>query len=189
MPQSPFVARMGLRLLGRPSVDPRDVGARLDRALAQAARDADGHAPRRTSPVQVVGEAHFDAATYRLWRRIQLRRVGGGYVPELDDDKWALVLSAVRPSALVDFAKEGGTAELLGPPFVGRFGTSIPRDIALAATLAAWLDGQRAVVLAPPLLADVGQPYRLASLKRAWPLPVAELMHRNQLGASTCSEP
>lgn len=168
-------SRAGLRLTVRPSTDPRDVGARLDRALLAASRDRAGRVARQTRPVQVVGHAHHDPETYRRWRADQLRRVSGAVVPELSEGEWAMVLWAVPPTALVPFARDGSTRVLLGPPLVGTFVDGVEHEVAMAAALASWLQGRHEVVLAPPLLSVGGSPYGMLALKRGWPLPVAEL--------------
>lgn len=114
-----------------------------------------------------------------------MRRIGGTSIPELPSEEWALVLWTMPPASLVDFAMNGDANGLLGPPVIGRFGHEINPEIGLAATVAAWLEGQHAVVLAPPLLSDGDGPYRLAALRRAWPLPAAELLSADGGRAAT----
>jgi hypothetical protein len=178
---APFAARLGLRLLGRPSADRHDVGARLDRALSLASCTSEGRAPVRARPVQVVGEAHHDPEAYRRWRERQRRRASGAAVPQLLDGEWALVLWAVPPAALMDFLLKRDTAALLAPPLVGRFTTEVTDEVGLAATLASWLTRRYEIVLAPPLLADGDAgPYRVATLRRGWPQAPAE--RRDLLG-------
>lgn len=180
---TPFVLRTGLRLLGRPSADPRDVGARLDRALRSASCDGRGAPPKRTQPVQVVGTAHVDSDAYHTWRAQQLRRLSGGCFPELEEGRWAMVLFAMPLTAVAAFVTDGGPSGLLGPPVVGRFDAGITLDVGLAATLVAWLEGGRhSILLAPPLLGRPGGPCRVAALRRAWPLPVSPLALRESSG-------
>ncbi len=180
MPESARLSwrtRVALRLSGRPSADGRAIQARLDRALLIASTERDEQATSRPRPVQIVGEAHADLASYRRWRERQLRRIPGATVPELRDGEWALVLWALRPASLVDFARHGRTKGLLTPPYVGRFRSSVHVELGLAGTLAGWLEGQdRGVRLAPPLLHDADGPYRLVTLDRDWELPATELL-------------
>jgi hypothetical protein len=167
------LTRLALRLAGKSSADPRDIHARLDAALR--AHGGDDQKPPRS--IQVVGEAHLDPETYRKWRERQLRRIPGAFVPELDPGQWGLVLWALRPAVLVDFARHGKTKGLVGPPFVGRFTDTADPDTALAGTLAGWLEAQDGpLALAPPLLRDARGPYRLTPLGRTWALPATELL-------------
>jgi len=174
--RSSRLARLALRLSGQPSADAQDVYARLDAALA--ANSSQGQpAARPPRSVQVVGEAHPDPASYHRWRAQQLRNLPGAIVPELEAGQWALVLWALRPALLMDFARFGKTKGLLTAPVVGRFGAGVEHDVALAGTLAGWLEEQDApLALAPPLLRDARGPYRLAALNRDWPLPATELL-------------
>lgn len=152
------------------------MGARLDRALHAASLDRDGRPAKQTLPVQVLGEAHRDGETYRRWRERQLRRVHGASLPVLRDGEWALVLWAIRPSGVADLVLRGDTGGVMGPPIVGRFSGDVTSEVGLAATIAAWLQGRHAVLLAPPLLGEADGPYGHASLRRAWPLPVAAML-------------
>lgn len=97
--------------------------------------------------------------------------------PELEEGHWALVLWAMRPAALIDFARHGRTKGLLTPPYVGRYRPGVEPEVALAGGIAAWLEGQdRGAELAPPLLRDADGPFRLVTLDREWTLQATEFM-------------
>jgi hypothetical protein len=171
---NPRLLRALLSFSGRPSADPRDVFARLERALAAATAPA-AAGTGAVASAQLVGDVH-DPDSYRTWRRRQLQRLAGAFVPEMEGHQ-ALVLWALKPAILFDFLREGRSKGLLGPPHVGFFNAGVAPEVMLAGTLAGWLEARaQPPRLAPPLLrtAPAARP-RLALTQFAWELPGTEL--------------
>jgi hypothetical protein len=126
--------------------------------------------------VQLVADLH-GAESYRRWRRRQLDRIPGAFVPDLDlHDGYAVVTWAVRPGALVDFLRRGRTKALLRPPTVGKFQADTEHGLAVAAAVADWIEeSETPTALAPPLVRADGRA-RVVTLDREWPLPRTELV-------------
>jgi hypothetical protein len=145
------------------SADDRDVARALRRALKRAGRrEGDPQA------VQVAGEA-LEADDYARWRQRKLRRGALTWAPELGLGRYALVLYAIEPSTTEQFVRHGAGRHVM-PPTVGDFKAAIAPTVALAGTLASWLETfARPVVLAPPLLYTGGR-WRVAELGLDWPL-------------------
>ena len=158
------IARTLIRARGARSEDPRDVKRDLRRALKRAAaRDGE---PR---PVQVAGEP-LETADYAHWRERALRRGALSSAPELEPGRYALVLFAFDPEATRQFVSHRAAAHLT-PPTVGSFRPMTEPAVALAGTLAAWLESYaKPVALAPPLL-RTGRSWRVADLGLDWALP------------------
>ena len=163
MVRNNLVRRAVVRLRGGRSADDRDVERYLRRALKRAAR-------REGDPqeAQVAGEA-VEHEDYVRWRERKLRRGVLTAAPEPERGRYALVLYAIHPSGTAQFVAHGA-ARHLGPPTVGQFLPAVEPQIALAATLAGWLEPfPRPVLLAPPLLYVDGR-WRVAELGLDWPL-------------------
>jgi hypothetical protein len=157
------LARALLRVRGSHSADDRDVARALRRALKRVAR-------REGEPqaVQVAGEA-LEPDDYARWRERKLRRGALTWAPELGPGHYALVLYAIEPSTTEQFIRHGAGRHLT-PPTVGDFKAAIEPAVALAGTLASWLETfEWPVVLAPPLLYTAGR-WRVADLGLDWPL-------------------
>ncbi len=98
-------------------------------------------------------------------------------MPVLPEGEWALVLWAMRPSSVPDFARRGRSKGFVTPPHVGMFRPGVSPEVALAGTLAGWLEAHEGEVkLAPPLLRDAGGLLRPVTLGRDWSLPVTEFL-------------
>ncbi len=165
------VRRALLRVRGRHSEDDRDVARALRRQLKRATR-REGE-PQR---VQAAGQP-LEAEDYARWRKRALRRGSVSSAPELDPGRFALVLSTFDPAATDQFIRHGAAAQIT-PPTVGMFRPTTDRVVALAGTLAAWLELQtRPVALAPPLLHSGGR-WRTVDLGLDWPLAPADLTRR-----------
>jgi hypothetical protein len=118
------------RLFGPADVD--DIPTRLDRALAR--HGAGG------KPVQLVCDFHV-GASYHRWRKRQLQRMPGAFVPALDlREGYAVVAWAVRPGALSDFLRRGRTKALVSAPTVSHFHSSAHPELAVAAAVAQWAE-------------------------------------------------
>lgn len=79
------------------------------------------------------------------------------------------MLVAIEPSTVAQFIRDGA-AKHLTPPTVGEFKPTVEPTVALAATLASWIELiDWPVALAPPLL-HTGQRWRVADLGHQWPL-------------------
>ena len=159
---SPLVRAL-LRVRGEDSADDRDVERALRRALKRAGRrDGDPQA------VQVAGEP-LEQREYARWRERKLRRGALTVAPELAAGRYALVLYAIEPATTEQFIHHGAGRHLM-PPTVGDFKPAVEPTIALAGTLASWLETfVRPVQLAPPLLYTGGR-WRGAELGFDWPL-------------------
>lgn len=102
-------------------------------------------------------------------RERKLRRGTITTAPELAPGRYALVLVAIEPATTGQFIRNGAGSHLT-PPTVGEFQLTVNATVALAATLASWLELiARPVALAPPLL-HTGQRWRVADLGHQWPL-------------------
>ena len=157
------LARALFRLGRADSADDRDVARALRRALKRAGR-------REGDPwaVQVAGQP-LEGEDSRRWRERKLRRGQISSAPDLGRGRYALVLVAVDPSTTEQFIRHGA-GRYLSPPAVGEFKPSVAADVALAATLASWLNlFGRPVLLAPPLIYTGGR-WRVAELGLDWPL-------------------
>ena len=156
-----------MRVRGERSADDRDVARELRRQLKLASRRA-GEA----RPVQVAGKP-LEAAQYAKWRRRAVRRGVISAAPELQAGRYAMVLFAFDPADTEAFIRTG-TATQLTPPTVGTFLPAVEPPVALAATLAGWLEQRHHErwELCPPLL-HTGGHWRVADLGREWPLAPA----------------
>ena len=163
MARNSTLSRALLRARGIHSADDRDVARALRRALKHTAqRKGD------PQPVQVAGQP-LGVDDYARWRDRKLRRGQISTAPELAPGRYALVLVAIEPSTVAQFIRHGA-AKHLTPPTVGEFKPTIEPTVALAATLASWLElFGRPVALAPPLLHTGGR-WGVADLGLAWPL-------------------
>src|SRR5579862_2217935 len=153
------------------SADPRAVARRFDRTVARWMTGAD-------EAVQFVGVAHSEA-TYAKWRRAQLARLPGAFVPVLPPGRWPLVLWAMPPQDLARFVQSGEARGLYTAPEVGIFEPAVVRATALAAVIAGYLEKRQQLYrIAPPLLgAIVNDRLRVqfAPLDRHdWTLPPAK---------------
>jgi hypothetical protein len=173
---------MFARLSGRQLDDERMVRRRLRRALKHTTGPDDPEAAH----VQPVGIA-MSPDEFRRWRKDQLRRLPGAFVPELERGREPLVLFAVPPRALRGFLRGRPAGELVTPPVVGMFEPPLDALVALAGTLAGWLEthAPQRFALAPPLLRTGGRT-RVCDLGLAWQLPPGEpLEPRGQAYSST----
>jgi len=148
-------------------------GARSDndRAVARELRRQLKRAARRKGeprPVQVAGKP-LEAEDYAKWRRRALRRGSLSRAPELQPGRYALVLLAFDPAGTGGFIRSGAANHVV-PPTVGTFQPKVEPAVALAGTLAGWLELYTdPVALAPPLLHTGGR-WRVADLGLDWPL-------------------
>jgi len=157
------LSRLLLRAKGADSADDRDVARVLRRALEHTAQ-------RKGDPqaVQVAGRP-LEADDYARWRERKLRHGQISTAPELAPGRYALVLVAIEPATTGQFTRHGAGSHLT-PPTVGEFRPTVEPTVALAATLASWLElFGGPVALAPPLL-HTGQRWRVADLGHQWPL-------------------
>jgi len=160
MPRLSARERIGLRLAGRSSADPRDIGRRLRKALKRSNERAQ-EAGDQAETVQLFGEA-LAAWQYAEWSAAR-RRKGGGTPDLTSPEHYALVLHAIPPAHVDRFVRRGTYSELFGPPQVGMFEASVEYQDALAGTVAAWIEGQpNSLALAPPLLRSYGPMAELA---------------------------
>ena len=164
MARNSALSRLLLRARGGVhSADDRDIARALQRArkhTAQRAGDA--------QTVQVAGRP-LERDDYARWRERKLRRGALSAAPELAPGRYALVLVAIGPSTTDQFVRRGAGTHLT-PPTVGAFKPTVEPAIALAATLASWLElFERPALLAPPLLYTAGR-WRVADLGLDWPL-------------------
>jgi len=158
------VTRTLVRLRGGRSEDDRDVARALRRALKRAGRREGG-----PQPVQGAGQP-LSAEDYGGWRTRALRRGAVSSAPELEPGRYALVLFTFALPAAEQFVRHGAAAHL-APPTVGMFRPETEPAVALAGTLAAWIElYDRPVSLAPPLLHTGGR-WRAVELGLEWPLP------------------
>ncbi len=163
MARNSALSRLLLRAKGADSADDRDVARVLRRALEHTAQ-------RKGDPqaVQVAGRP-LEADDYARWRERKLRRGQISTAPVLAPGRYALVLAAIEPATTGQFTRHGAGRHLT-PPTVGEFRPTVEPTVALAATLASWLElFGRPVALAPPLL-HTGQRWRVADLGHQWPL-------------------
>ena len=138
------VRRALLGVRGRHSEDDRDVARDLRRQLKRTTRRG-GEA----LPVQAAGQP-LEPEDYARWRKRALRRGSASSAPELDPGRFALGLFTFDPAATAQFVRHGAAAQI-APPTVGMFRPMTGPTVALAGTLAAWLElEQRPVPLAPP---------------------------------------
>lgn len=129
---SPLVR--ALMLLGRAdSADDRDVARALRRALKRAGQRAGD-----PQAVQVAGQP-LDTGDYARWRERKLRRGAISTAPEVAPPRYALVLFALEPSTTTQFIRHG-VGRHLTPPTVGDFEPAIEPKVALAGTLASWVE-------------------------------------------------
>jgi len=144
MGQTSPLTRALVRLRGGRSEDDRDVRRDLRRTLKKAG-DRDGQ------PVQAAGRP-MAADEYVRWRKRALRRGAVSSAPELGPGRYALVLFTFAPASAQQFVSHGAAAPLASPT-VGMFRPLTEPALALAGTLAAWIElYRRPVCLAPPLL-------------------------------------
>jgi len=135
----------------------------LARSLKRAGRQRGDH-----QAVQVAGR-RLEAADYAPWRERKLRRGAISSAPQLAPGRYALVLVAIEPSTTEQFIRHGAGRHL-SPPTVGEFELAVEATVALAGTLASWLEHfVGPVALAPPLL-YAGDRWRVADLGLDWPL-------------------
>ena len=161
------LTRARIRVTRGRSEDDRDVARDLRRALKRAANRAG-----EVGGVQVAG-LPLESGDYRHWRERALRRGTVSTAPELEPGRYALVLFAFRPSSTNQFLRHGAGSQLT-PPTVGMFRPTTEPAVALAGTLASWLEiYARPVELAPPLLKS-GERWRVAGLGLDWSLPPHE---------------
>ena len=126
--------------------------------------------------MQAAGQP-LEAEDYARWRKRALRRGSVSSAPELDPGRFALVLFTFDPAATTQFVRHGAAAHI-SPPTVGMFRPMTDPAVALAGTLAAWLELQTGpVALAPPLLESGGR-WRAVDLGIDWPLAPADLTRR-----------
>jgi hypothetical protein len=157
------LSRALIRIRGGHSGHPRDVERDLRRVIKRAA-GRDGRATAGAGR----GPAARDARL-RALARAGLRRGTVSTAPELEPGRYALVLVAFAPAATEQFVRHGAAAHLT-PATVGSFRPTTEPAIALAGTLALWLDiYAQPVALTPPLL-HVGGGWRVADLGLEWPL-------------------
>ena len=139
--------------------------------MARALRGALKRAGRRDGDpqaVQIAGQA-LQRQDYARWRERKLRRGTVSTAPELAPGRYALVLVALEPSTTQQFIRHGAGSHL-SPPTVGEFKPAVEPQVALAGTLASWLElFGHPVALAPPLLRTEGR-WRVAQLGHDWPL-------------------
>ena len=160
-----------MRARGERSSDERDVARALRRQRKRASR-REGE----PQPVQVAGEP-LEAEDYARWRERALRRGAVTTAPQLDPDRYALVLFAFTPAATGQFVRHRAAAHLT-PPTVGAFSPATEPATALAGTLAAWLGlFARPVALAPPLIYTGGR-WHVTDLGLEWDLPPHQLTGR-----------
>ena len=133
MARNSALSRLLLRAKGADSADDRDVARALRRALKHTAQ-------RNGEPqaVQVAGQP-LDADDYARWRERKLRRGQLSTAPELAAGRYALVLVAIEPATTGQFIRHGAGSHLT-PPTVGEFRPTVEPTVALAATLASWLE-------------------------------------------------
>ena len=143
---------------------------RRSRRRPCAAPSAEAHSPaKRRSPSGPGRHQPLEADDYARWRERKLRRGQISTAPELAPGRYALVLVAIEPATTGQFTRHGAGSHLT-PPTVGEFRPTVEPTVALAATLASWLElFGGPVALAPPLL-HTGQRWRVADLGHQWPL-------------------
>lgn len=163
---SPFRrALLGLR--GRHSEDDRDVARDLRRQIKRS-----GRRQGEARAVRAAGQP-LEADDYARWRERALRRGAVSSAPELDPGRYALVLYTFDPTATEQFVRHGA-ARHLTPPTVGAFLPTTESAVALAGTLAAWLElYPHPVTLAAPLLHSGGR-WRTVELGIEWEFSAAE---------------
>lgn len=109
------------------------------------------------------------APDYARWRSQKLGQGAVFTAPDLEPGHYALVLLAIDLHSSEDFAHHGAGG-LLTQPTVGTFDWDMDPELALAATLAKWLERYpRPVTLAPPLLQFNGR-WRVVDLELDWAL-------------------